>query len=539
MNPIPENDSPTQSSGHLNFSEETTDRGHHVSLRKVTLVSVCSFVLLVLQFVFQIVLARLFGAGSAMDAYVAAMALPTVASTILAGALSSAFLPRFTTLWQAEGADTAWRLAGSMVLCLLFATGCFALLCWAFARPLTGLLQPGLAGESGEQTIQLLRVLSWLVIPNGLIALLQTLHHSRHQFFRPAVAALLATSMTLLWTVMLHDRWGIYAVATGVLAGALLNALIQLPLVVRHARWQLRIDEHLAMTLRVMLPLMLAACFYQLDPLVDRYLASRLPSGSLSHLGYATRLTAALLLLSTSGLASVTFPVLATHAAAGRLDELRRQLAGAIRLLIVVLTPCVVGLVLFAPAVLGDLLQRGEFRAADTEAVAWMLTLYVGVLVGGSFGELLAKTLFALSDTKTPVVIGLSGFSLGVILKLWLCPRIGLAGIAVATSTYTMLSMVALLATVERRVGRFLPPNLAALLLKCTLGAAVGSVVIYAVSLIPVPLAVLWGVPAGIGVYALLLSWLGVPVGRAIVPTDRNVRVPDRENETRRGDDSQ
>ena len=68
------------------------------------------------------------------------------------------------------------------------------------------------------------------------------------------------------------------------------------------------------------------------------------------------------------------------------------------------------GLLFFSEPVTRLLFEDGRFTAADTRAVSWLLVVYLGVVVGTGLGDLLSRVLYALHDTRTPVVVGLAGF---------------------------------------------------------------------------------------------------------------------------------
>ena len=87
------------------------------------------------------------------------------------------------------------------------------------------------------------------------------------------------------------------------------------------------------------------------------------------------------------------------------------------RFLTLLLVPVVVALVGFGSPLIRDLLQRGRFVAADTDAVAGLLAVLCGMIVGGSLGEIAAKVFYAGQNTRTPVLVGLSGFVIGAVLS--------------------------------------------------------------------------------------------------------------------------
>ncbi|MDB5340217.1 MAG: integral rane protein MviN, partial [Planctomycetaceae bacterium] len=235
--------------------------------------------------------------------------------------------------------------------------------------------------------------------------------------------------------------------------GAMVSLLWQAHLYCRNARHRWRIDDGTLQMWLMLLPLMLGAAVYKLDPLLDRYLASELVEGSVSRLSYASRLIAAFLTLTTNGLAMVVFPVLVVHAASGNREHLKSEVGHALQFLVFLLLPLCLALGWYPIPIIRDLFERGRFTPADTLIVADLLLLYLGVLIGGSAGEILSKTFFALGDSRTPTVVRIVGFVIGAGLKLWWGTQYGLRGLAWATSCYYLLIALLDWVLLNRRVG--------------------------------------------------------------------------------------
>jgi len=452
------------------------------SLKSVSLLTACSLGQLIVLFALQIILAKVFGSSSEMDAYVAAIAFPTVVSSVFVGSLGYAFVPVFAERRRNAGEEAAWDMASSLGILLVLVVGTLSAVGCLAARPIMAALHPGFTEAKLGLTARLFGVLTWLALVNSLITYLQALYHSHQRYVPTAIGPLAGVLITLVWVILLHGRMGIMAVATGVLVGSGTSVCIQLPLFIRNFRWQCRLEEGALRCLRLLTPLVIGAAYYKLDPLVDRYLASQMTAGSISHLGYSWRIISALLLLSSSGLSVVVFPVLAEHSAASRWDRHAKETAHALRFLAFVLVPIVTGLLLFGRPAVRDLFERGRFGPQDTRAVANLLSLYVGVLIAGSVGEIFTKVLYSLKDTLTPVLIGVVGFTIGATAKFGLGPRYGVAGIVLATSIYFMLNASLEFAVVVKRIGISVAEGLLAALARALAATAGAALVAYGIT---------------------------------------------------------
>lgn len=489
------------------------------SLRSVAGLSLLMLGQMGLQFAFQVLLARQFGARAELDSFLAALTLPLVMSGLLAGSLASAFVPVYIETKQRAGETAAWTMA-VQVTCWAFL---FTVIVWKattyFAEPWMRALHPGFDDEQLWRTEDLLRTLASLVIWNTLGGLARAWNHCLGRFAITGLAALVGNGVTLGVAYWRSRETGLEGVAQGVCIGAVIAFAMQIPWVKLFTRgWPVTPESQAALKrcFILMLPLVFGLACNQCDPLLDQYLVPALPGG-VSHLGYAARLAAAVMTLATSGLAVVAFPAMVKHAAANDNDKLRIEIAGALKFLTLILVPVIVAVACFGAPLIRDLLQRGRFTANDTKEVATLLTLLCGMIVGGSVGEIAAKVFYSSHNTRTPVIVGLIGFSIGATLKLLWCRSWGVTGLAAATSIFYLFNAVVLLALIAWRLGLGICRGVFGTLIRTLIASAaavcVGSFVLK--MSLPLP-SLIGGLAGGVTLLAVLVVLRDDIVWRAL-----------------------
>jgi len=328
---------------------------------------------LALSFLTQIYLASRFGAGAEMDAYLAATTLPTLIISVVVAGLSVVFIPVFVEYESNQSPGQAWHVASTVLnLSLTFLFG-LVVVGWLLSSELIAWSVPGLASPTRDLSVDLLRWLWPTVVLNGLCTLLIGLYQAEHRFWITAIAPIVGAGTLLGLAVLLSPQWGIRAIAIATLVGQAVQAVCLSPVLFERGHYRWAWDVHHAAVrsmLGLLTPLVLSSLIYRATPLIDRYVASHLPAGNISHLGYANRIVLVLNTLFVSGLATTLFPSMAREAAAEDFARLRQTVVTGQRMLMAFLFPALALLWALREPFLTLLFQRGQFTAQDTQSVA-------------------------------------------------------------------------------------------------------------------------------------------------------------------------
>jgi putative peptidoglycan lipid II flippase len=440
-------------------------------LKRTLLVSLCESLNVVVQFANFMLWGYFFGAQAEMDAFLTSLALPMVMVTAISGPLVSSLVPLLVEVRRQDAAAELPRFKGNL-LNLFAAGGLLAALLLVFAsRPLIGLIAPGLPPARRLLAAHLLRIES-LAIPFSVVGgVLIGFHYAEEKFYRPTVAPFFGGLAAMLTLVLWHERLGIRALAWGMVLSALVQVLFMLGIVRSH-RWRLDWkDDGVRKLLRRMLPLSFGNMYYKSDSLVDRFLLSFLPVGSISYLGYGQRLLQVIGQVLGRGLVTTRFTGLSAQNLGDRSafkENVNRQFA----LVGFVIAPVAVCLALFSEPALRFALQRGAFSALDVQRTTTVVIAFLGVLVGGLLGSVLANAFYALGDTRTITLIGISVFSAGMLLKLAGVLAFSYLGVALGASLYYLLAVVVEMAVLQKKISIFSWRLTGRMLLKVTAAAA-------------------------------------------------------------------
>lgn len=407
-------------------------------LRSTAVFSGLTMVSRVLGFVRDMVFANLFGAGAATDAFFVAFKIPNFLRRLFAeGAFSQAFVPVLseykTQRSKAEVRLLVAHVSGTLGIVLLLLT----LLAMVAAYPLVTVFAPGFTGDAAKfaLTAEMLRITFPYLLFISLTALAAGVMNTYGHFAVPAVTPVwLNLSMigAAFWLAPLFEQ-SVVGLAWGVFIAGVVQLLFQLPTLARmgmlpRPRWGWR-DEGVRRVLRLMLPGIFGSSVAQINLLLDTIIASFLVSGSVSWLYYSDRLVEFPLGVFGIALATVILPSLSQRHAEADPQRFSRTLDWALRWVLLIGTPAMLGLMLLAGPMLTTLFQYGEFAPDDVEMARLSLMAYAIGLPGFILVKVLAPGFYARQDTRTPVRFGIYAMVSNMLLNIAFVVPMAMAGI--------------------------------------------------------------------------------------------------------------
>jgi putative peptidoglycan lipid II flippase len=414
----------------------------------------------VLGLVREAVIARQFGASGQLDTYIAAFRLPdALFLLIIGGAVGSAFIPVFTEMMSKGRETQAWHLTSTLVnasIVLLSLSG----IVLGFAAPLLvgTILFPGRPPEQQETVVGLTRIMLLSPLFLGLGGWAMGILNARQHFTLPALAPVFYNLAIIAGALFLAPTMGVYGLAWGVVAGALLHLGVQIPgLLGVGMRYSFRLnlrDEGATRVGKLILPRILGQAAFQANVIAMTLIASFLAAGSLSAFNYAYMVMLLPHGVFALSLATVTFPTMSAQFAEGKLDAMRATLARAVRVLAFLVVPAAVGMFALRSELVATLFQLGKFDAGDTQLVASALLYFSLGLVSYALVEVLTRGFYALHDTRTPVLVAVITVAINLALAAYLALGVGMAqdGLALSLAVTTTLELILLWVFLGRKL---------------------------------------------------------------------------------------
>lgn len=394
--------------------------------------------------------------------FFAAFGLPDIIFQLLVfGALSVAFIPVFTEYMEERGRDEAFKLAGSILNLALLILALTIIFIFVFIDPLTGLIAPGFSNEQRLQTASLTRIILigqlFLVIGSLFAGLLQ----SFQRFIIPALAGVFYNVGIITGIVFLSGTYGILGAALGVVAGAAMHFLIQLPLVLSmgfRVKFLLRLFHPGVKEIIGLMSIRSLGLAAELaNERVAVALASLISVQSVTFLTLSQHLQLVPISLFGATIAQAALPVLSSERARGRIEEFKTTLLTTLhQILFLALPAAAILIVLRIPAVrlvFGASQFNWEATVLTGRTLAW---LSVG-LAAQAVSLLLVRSFYALKDTKTPVLVSFLVVGINIALSFYFVRilKLDVWSLGLAFSIANILSAICLFVALNFKVGGF------------------------------------------------------------------------------------
>ncbi|GAA4026443.1 murein biosynthesis integral membrane protein MurJ [Streptomyces plumbiresistens] len=401
-------------------------------------------------------LARLFGAGRETDAFLVAWTVPEFAATLLIeDGLAFALVPAFSLALarRAQGAagDPVRALVAATLPRLSLAFVAVSALLVAAAPYLVQALAPGLPDPS--LAVDCTRITALCVLGFGLAGYCSAALRAHRRFLAPAAIYVAYNTGIITAMYLLGGQWGVRSAAVGVAVGSGLMVAVQLPSVWRRLRRKEAVVQEepvetpdRAVTLALVSSVLLFALCRQSQVLIERFLASTLPAGAISHLNYAQKIAQIPMTLSLM-LCTVTFPVVARALAEGDIERARDRVERDLALAACMVLAGAATVIACAPQMVELLFQRGAFTAEDTAATANVMRVYALGLLGQTLVGCLVRSYFS---AGRPTWYPVGAMTVGIVATTWLgawaVGSWGVTGIAAANAAGITVTATLLLA---------------------------------------------------------------------------------------------
>ena len=399
----------------------------------------------VFGFALQLLVAYYYGAGHQTDAFFMAQSTSDLLSKMLmGGSVTAIFIPLFIDRLTKNNKQGAWDLALNITNTIGLIYIILIAVVFFFSTQFVQLIAPGFDAETTKLTAQLLQILLpsffFLFMVEFATSMLQSLKH----FGLPALLRIVAPSISIICIIAFVHSIGIYALAVGVVIGS----IVQLGLLVwgllkegMQYRFFVRLkDPALRSLFHLVYPFIFSVIATQGAGLVYRVLVSGLEEGSLSALKFAEKITQLITIIFINSVTLVIYPLLSEKASLLDTAGMRTTIGRSMRLIVFTTLPLIITVAILRHPIVDVIYHHGSFTDTDANLTSLALLYLVLGLTTTGISSVLGHAILALKQTRTAVAVTIASQIVAMALFALLVPRMGVAGLAFASSLVPLSS---------------------------------------------------------------------------------------------------
>jgi putative peptidoglycan lipid II flippase len=390
----------------------------------------------------EIAVAGAFGRSNAMDAFLAAALVPGLLINLISESMNQALVPTLIRVREQEGQERAQQLLSSSMLwmCVLLAAVSIAMA--AVAPAFFPLIASRFPPAKLELSIRLFYGLLPAVLITGIATNCTTVLNISDRFALPALTQIAIPMAVLAGALTLSGHLGVWALVWATVAGSLVQAGLVVSMMERSGyRFRLRwhgMTEAAREVTRQYGPVLLSGAVASGGLLVDQSMAAMLPAGSVSALVYGNRFVSVAVALLAGAVSTAVTPYFSRMIAQRDWSGCRHTIKTWIGITAAVSVPLAVGMIAASRLVVRAAYQHGAFGPRDTAAVASVMAMYAIQIPFFVSSRVFYRFIIAMRRTDLALYCGMLNFILDIVLNLLLMRFLGVAGIALATSLWTV-----------------------------------------------------------------------------------------------------
>lgn len=386
---------------------------------------------------------------SELDIYFASFRIPDlIFNFLILGAISSAFIPVFCDLKSKKRENEAWDLTNSLINIGVLVLLVLAVLFYFLMPYLTKLVVPSFDFERMLKTVELSRLLMLTPVFFSISYFLSGILNSYNRFLAYSIAPLVYNLSIIVGAVLAGPVWGIKGIVYFVILGSILHFIIQLPTAKNLGykyRWIFDFaNKNVKKVIKLMIPRTIGLGMNQLMLLIYTAIASALTSGSIAAFNFANNIQTMPTVVFGTSFATAVFPTLTTSIAEKKIDRYTFYLGRSIRSIAFFLIPISLLFIMLRAQIVRLILGSGHFVWDDTRMTALALGYFSISLFFQGLIPILARSFYAMKNTKTPMIISILTVIISVVVGYPLASKMGVAGLALAFSIGSFFNAVAL-----------------------------------------------------------------------------------------------
>lgn len=372
------------------------------------------------------ILAHSVGAGPVLDIYYAAFRIPDFLYISIASLASVTVLLPFLVEKINGGSDEGHNQAKAFLNNVFSAYMLFmlvaSLLLFILMPIIARYIVPGFTDVQISLLIKISRIMLLSPIFIGLSNLVGTITQLFRNFFIFSLSPIFYNIGILFGIIYLYPMIGLYGLALGVVIGAFVHFLIQVPTVFSHdflPKFTFKINwSEIFQIVKMSLPRTIALSSNSLAFIVLIAIASTLKEGSISLFTFSYNLQSVPVGIIGISYSVAAFPILVQSYSMKDMGNFIGHIVGAAKQIIFWSLPVITLLIVLRAQIVRVVLGSETFTWSDTRLTAAAVALFVISLITQSLVLLFVRGYYAAGNTRKPLIINVLSSVMVIVFAL-------------------------------------------------------------------------------------------------------------------------
>lgn len=464
-------------------------------LRQGISVGLITFISRITGFFRAFLIAYYFGSSGTTDAYFSAFKISNFFRQLLGeGALGNSFIPLYNKLEESEGDKRGKEFIFSVLNLLFIFSSIVTILMIVFSDEIIALIVSGFPPETKALASKLLKIMSFYFVFISLSGMIGAMLNNFRHFLVPASTSIFFNLAIIASAIMCGKKYGINALAWGVVIGGVLQFLVVLPTFFKLMKtYSFRInlkDPYIKKLVIMTLPMLGGIMARQLNTVIDQWFASNLETGAVTALENATRLYLLPVGVFGVSLSTVIYPSLSQAVAKKRDDIAKRYIVKGLNILLFLVIPSIAVLTFYSEDVVRITLSYGKFGEDAVRVTADALLYYSLGLYFYTGIFLMTRAFYSMENSAYPVFTSVISIIINIILNFVFIKPFGYKGLALSTAIAAGVNFILLMVEYRKKYIFFSLKKTGIFLLKSSVISGIALLVSYKIHMSLVKLIV-------------------------------------------------
>lgn len=440
--------------------------------------------------------AHFLGTSSFSDAFGIAFMIPNLFRRLFAeNSISVAFIPTFRNYLEdaetPEGKQNAQDFVKATFTLVSFLTVAFVSIGMIFTPLILRIFYSTEDSLAMNEAVILTRIMFPYLVVISVAAFFQGILNGLKIFSPSGFTPILFNTIVIGATYIL-SKWTsnpARAMAIGVITGGTVQALFQLPFVLKN-NWRVTFttlskafkNPGTKKVIALVGPTIIGMAGYQINDIVSSALATRAGEGVVSSLQYSLRLQELILGICAVTIGTVILPDLTGYAKKNQWENFNSLLCQSVKIMALIAIPITFYSLLMSENIISLIFSGGKFNAQSVRMTMEVFDFHIIGLFFIAVNRIVSPAFYAQQNTKSPTIAGLVNFAVNISLAALLVGNLGGRGIAIALTAASAVNTAVLFAMLGKTKGIEVAPlvkSIAAYAIKISVFSAAASIPVF------------------------------------------------------------